>query len=93
VSVDTVKLTGGIILIRKVRAVLRARSEETPEGTATLALAKTMQVYMPREAAFHKGLSEVLLVDAVTIEVAYQHGKVDMPIWSGSVSSYFLHIQ
>lgn len=77
---DTVKLTGGVVLIRKVRAIRWARSEKTPEGTAALALAKAMQVYMPREAAFYKGLSEVLLVDTVTIEVAYQHGKVDMPI-------------
>jgi hypothetical protein len=74
------RLTGSIILIREVRAIGRARSEETPERTATLALTEAMQIYMPRKFTLLKRLSKVLIIDLVTVCETQHYWKIDMTV-------------
>lgn len=76
-----IELTGSVVLIGEVGAILRARSKEAPECATTLAAAKAFEVDMAWEVALLKGLGEVLMVDVVAKEIAQENGEVNMTIW------------
>lgn len=59
--------TGGVVLIRVVRAVGRTGRKDAPEGTAILTLLQSREVGVVGHAALGEGLGEVLAIDVVPV--------------------------
>lgn len=73
--------TGGVVLIRVVRAVGRAGREDAPEGTAVLALPQSREVDVVGHAALGEGLGEVLVIDVVPVQASDEDCKIIVPVW------------
>ena len=73
-------LTRGIVLVRVVSAIRRARPEYTPEGTAVQAGLQSRQIDMLRQAALLEGLSKLVIVDVVVIKESYEYSQVIVSI-------------
>lgn len=89
-SLKRSRLTLGVVFIRKVATIGRARSVNAPESTAVLALAKPGQINVANKTAILKGLSEVLLVDVVVEESSDENREVIVAIYKDGRSALLI---
>lgn len=73
-------LTLGIVLVGKVTAVGWARRVDAPEGAAVLAGAEPREVHVAGKTTVHKGLGEVLVIDAILVEPSHKDREVIVTI-------------
>jgi len=79
-------LTGCVVFVREVGAIVRAGREDAPKGAAIEAVTEPGQVYVPGQATLLKRLGEVLCVDLVIVERAKEKSKVVVSIYTRSMS-------
>jgi hypothetical protein len=73
-------VTFGVVVVREVCEVGRARCEDAPEGTARLPVSETGEVNMTSQAAFFKRLGKVIGINLVSVKETGDQGEVHVSI-------------